>query len=88
VKEFAVYTVARLGLFVASYAVVVGVYMLFAGTHAVPLLWPFFVAVVISAVASYYLLKGPRERFAAKVGQRAAAASRRFEEARAKEDLD
>ena len=87
-KEFAVYTVARLGLFVASYAVVVGVYMIFAGTHSVPLLWPFFVAVVISAVASYYLLKGPRERFAARVERRAAAASRRFEEARAKEDRD
>ena len=87
-KEFTVYTLARIGLFVASYAVVVGVYMLFAGTHAVPLIWPFFVAVVISAVASYYLLKGPRQRFAARVERRAAAASRRFEEARAKEDVD
>jgi cytochrome bd-type quinol oxidase subunit 1 len=88
VKEFTVYTLARIGLFVASYAVVVGVYLLIAGTHTVPLIWPFVVAIVISAVASYYLLKGPRARFAMKVEQRAAAASRRFEAARAKEDAD
>jgi hypothetical protein len=86
VKEFAVYTLARLGVFVASYAVVVGVYMLVAGTDHVPVLWPFLAAIVISAVASYYLLRGPRERFARRVEARAAAATRRFEAARAKED--
>ncbi len=86
VKEFVVYTLARLGLFVASYALVVGVYLLAAQTTKVPVFWPFVVAIVISAVASVYLLRGPRHRFAAKVEQRAAAATRRFDEARAKED--
>ncbi len=42
----------------------------------------------MSAVASYFLLQGPRERFAARVETRAAAMSQRFEEARAKEDED
>jgi predicted Co/Zn/Cd cation transporter (cation efflux family) len=88
VKEFVVYTVARLALFVASYAVIAAVYMLVSGTSSVPLVWPLLLAAVVSAVASLYLLKGPRERFAARVEQRASNISRRFEEARAKEDQD
>ena len=87
-KEFAVYTLARLGLFVATYAVIVGVYMLVAGTDHVPLLWPFLLAAVISAVASYYLLQGPRQRFAARVDARAKAAAQRFDAARTREDED
>jgi hypothetical protein len=88
VREFAVYTLARVGLFVASYAVVAGVYVLVTGSREVPLLWPFVVAIVMSAVASFYLLGGMRDRFAAVVERRAAAASRRFEAARAKEDVE
>ncbi|HET9828657.1 MAG TPA: DUF4229 domain-containing protein [Nocardioidaceae bacterium] len=87
-KEFAIYTVARLGLFVASYAVISGIYMLVTGTDSVPLIWPLLLAAIVSAVASLYLLKGPRTRFAARVEQRAATMTRRFEEARAKEDQD
>lgn len=85
-KEFFVYTAARLGLFVASYAIVIGIYLLVTGERSVPLFWPFLLAIVISSVASVYLLKGQRARFAAVVERRAAAASRRFEQARAKED--
>ena len=51
-----------------------------------PLIWPFLVAVVISAVASFYLLRGMRERFALVVEARANRASQKFEEMRAKED--
>jgi hypothetical protein len=86
VKEFAIYTVSRLGLFVASYAVVIGIYLLVTGGDSVPLFWPFLLAIVISSVGSVYLLKGQRARFAAVVERRAAAASRRFEASRAKED--
>ncbi len=85
-KEFWIYTASRLGLFVASYALVVGVYLLVTGNHSVPLIWPFLLAVAISMVASLYLLRGQRARFAAVVQRRAEAASRRFEAARAKED--
>ena len=42
----------------------------------------------ILLVASYYLLQGPRSRFAARVEKRASDMSRRFEEVRAKEDHD
>lgn len=85
-KEFAVYTLARIGLFVASYALIVGVYLLLSGGSSVPVLWPLLLAAVVSAVASYKLLAGPRERFAARVERTADASARRFEQARAKED--
>ena len=87
-KDFAVYTVARIGLFVASFAVIAGAWMLVTDSERVPLLWPLLLSAVVSAVASYHLLQGPRSRFAARVEARAAAASRRFEQARAKEDQD
>ena len=87
-KDFAIYTVARIGLFVASYAVIAGVWMLASGSSSVPILWPLLLAAVMSAVASFYLLRGRRARFAARVDARASAAVRRFEEVRAKEDQD
>jgi mannitol-specific phosphotransferase system IIBC component len=88
VKEFVVYTVARIGLFAASFAIIAGIYILVTGSDSVPIVWPVLLAAVVSAVASLYLLKGPRARFAARVEQRASAMTRRFEEARAKEDQD
>ncbi len=80
------YTLARIGLFVASYLVIIGIWV--AITGAVNLLVPLLLAAVVSAVASYYLLSGPRTRFAARVDARASTIARRFEESRAKEDQD
>lgn len=88
VKEFVIYTLARLGLFVASYAVIVGVFWLVTDGRPVPVLWPLLLAAVVSAVASYKMLAVPRARFAAVVERRAEASARRFEQARSKEDLD
>ena len=85
-KEFAIYTAARIGLFVVSYAVVVGIYLLVSGEREIPMFWPFLVAVLISAVASAYLLRAQRERFALVVQRRAEKASARLEQARSKED--
>ena len=85
-KEFAVYTLARIGLFVASYAVIAGIYLLVTGGDSLPLLWPLLLAAVVSALASYVMLRGQRDRFAAVIQRRADAASRRFEESRTKED--
>ena len=86
-KEFIVYTAARFGLFVATYAVVLGIYVRVAGTP-VPVRWRLLLAAVISTMASVYLLRGMRERFALKVQERADRMSQRFEEMRAKEDHD
>jgi hypothetical protein len=78
-KEFVVYTLSRLGLFVAAYALVVGVYLLVTGGSSVPLLWPVVVAAVLSSVASVTMLRRQRERFAAAVEQRARKAASRNE---------
>jgi hypothetical protein len=86
VKEFAVYTAARVGLFLVAYGLVVGIYLLVTGSDQIPLIWPFLVAVVISAVGSVLLLGRQREAFARVVQGRAERASARFEQARAKED--
>lgn len=85
-KEFAVYTLARLGLFVLAWVLIVVGYRLVTGGDEVPQLWPFLAAVVVSSIASVYLLRRQRERFAAVIERRAAAASRRLEAARSKED--
>lgn len=85
-KEFWVYTASRIGLFVVSYAVIAAVYLLVTDDTQLPLIWPFLLAAVISSIASVYLLRGQRERFAAVVQRRADAASARFEQARSKED--
>ncbi len=87
-KEFVVYTVARIGLFVATYALIAGLYLLLTRGDALPVLWPLLLAAVLSAAASYPLLAGPRERFAASVERRAHNATRRFEDLRSREDAD
>ncbi len=87
-KHFLAYTAARLGLFLVTYGVVVGVYLLLGGGTPLPLIWPLVLAAVVSGVVSAYALRGPRQRFAAVVEQRADRMSRRFEEMKAKEDVD
>jgi protein-S-isoprenylcysteine O-methyltransferase Ste14 len=86
VKEFVVYTVLRILLLVASFGVVFGIWALVA--DSVPLLWVVVIAFVLSGLASYFLLNGPRTAFAARVEERAARASAAFEDRRAREDVD
>ncbi len=85
-KEFWVYTLMRLGLFLGTFAIVFGVWFLVSGD--VPVLWVVVIAFVVSGVGSYYLLERQREAFAAKVEGRAAKAAQKLEEQRAKEDAD
>lgn len=87
VKPFVIYTLLRLGLFVATYAVLGGLWILVAGSDG-SLLWPFIAAVIVSSVLSLKLLGKQRERFAAVVQQRAEKATARFDEIKAKEDAD
>ncbi len=87
-KEFAVYTVARFGVFLATYGIVAGLYLLVTGGDSLPLLWPLLLAAVLSTAASTYLLRGMRDRFALQVQRRAERMSARFEEMRSKEDHD
>ncbi len=86
VKEFWIYTGLRLAVLVASLGIVAGIWMLVA--DEVPVLWVVVVAFVLSGVASYVLLAGPREAFARRVELRATRATEAFEARRSKEDAD
>ncbi|MGN6251855.1 MAG: DUF4229 domain-containing protein [Marmoricola sp.] len=87
-KAFVVYTVLRILLFVACYAVLAGIWVLVGGNSSSAFVWPFVGAAVISSLLSLRLLNGPRERFAASVQARAERATARFEEMRSSEDAD
>lgn len=86
VKEFVVYTALRIALFLGSLALVFGIWWLVAGEVLV--LWAVVIAFVLSGLGSLWLLNGPREAFAMRVQERAARASKAFEEMKAKEDVD
>lgn len=85
-KEFVIYSGLRLLLLVGCFVVVVGVWSLLDSDDEVPVLGPLLVAVLLSGVASYFLLNRQREAFARRVETRAARATAKFEEMRAKED--
>ncbi|WP_299932781.1 DUF4229 domain-containing protein [uncultured Nocardioides sp.] len=86
-KEFVVYTVMRVLLFLASFGVVVGVMALaFDGRYN--LFWAVILAFLISGIASYFILNRQREAFARRVEARASRASAAFEERKAREDQD
>ena len=85
-KEFWVYTGLRAVLFLATFALVVGVWLLFS--DEVPLVWAVVLAVAISGVGSYFVLQRSREAFARKVQTRAERASSAFEARKSREDAD
>jgi hypothetical protein len=87
VKEFVIYTAARLGLFVLTYAVLAGLWLLVMGQQNA-LIWPFVIAIVISSLLSLKFLAPQREAFARRVDERAHRATARFEEIRSREDAD
>ena len=87
-KHFVVYTLLRLGLFVATYAVLAGLAVALFGNEPSVLFVTLVVAAVLSSLLSLKLLAGPRERFAASVEARASRARGKFEEMRSREDAD
>lgn len=85
-KEFWVYTGLRVLLFLATLALVFGVWLLVA--DEVPVLWAVVIAFAISGIASFYLLDRSRQAFAQRVQARAERASAAIEAQRSKEDVD
>lgn len=85
-KQFWIYTGLRLLFFVAAAVVVFGIWLAVAGSA--PIMWVLLVALVISGVASYFLLGRQRAALARHVDDRARRASAKFEEMKAKEDVD
>lgn len=85
-KEFVTYTALRALVFVATAAIVAGIWSAIAGS------FPWFpvlvIALLISGIASWFVLNAQRGAFASRVEQRAAKAAQAFEARRAKEDQD
>ena len=87
-KPFLLYTLARVLLFAAAWALVWLVASAWLEWSSVTALWTALLAMVVSSVASIFLLRGLRRRFAAGVEQRAARIQRRYEASKRKEDVD
>jgi len=87
VKAFVIYTGLRLALFLVCYLVLGGLYLLVIGETG-SLVWPFIAAVLVSSLLSLKYLAPQREAFAAVVDARAHKAAARFEERKAREDVD
>lgn len=81
-----VYTALRVGMFVATLAIVAGIWALVSGRNEVPVVWVVVIAFMISGVASIRLLNAQREALARNVQTRAERASAKFEEIRSRED--
>jgi hypothetical protein len=84
VKEFVVYTVLRLVVLVATFAIVAGIWILASGN--LNWFWALVIAFLASGVASYTLLNRQRMAFAARVDARAHKAAAAFEAMKSKED--
>ena len=85
-KEFWIYTGLRLGLFAASVAVVGGIWL--AVSDSASVMWILIISLVVSGLASYFLLGRQRSALAHHVDDRARRASAKFDEMKAKEDVD
>ena len=85
-KEFWIYTLLRIVLFLGSLGIVAGVWRLV--DDEVPIFWAVVIAFVMSGLGSYVLLNRPREALAQRVDERARRMTSKLEEARAKEDAD
>jgi uncharacterized membrane protein YhaH (DUF805 family) len=86
VREFWIYTGLRLLLFAASVVIVGGVWL--AVADSANLMWVLLISLVLSGLASFFLLGRQRAALARHVNDRARRASASFEELKAKEDVD
>lgn len=86
-KEVLIYSAARLGLFLACYSLMAGVWAIFNGTEGI-LFVPAVAALILSMLLSFRVLRKQREVLAARVQARAERASSKFDELKSKEDVD
>ncbi|MEH3033400.1 MAG: DUF4229 domain-containing protein [Aeromicrobium erythreum] len=87
-KSFWTYTAARLGVFVATYLVVLGIGYFVFDLSTLTNLVVLLIALVASSVVSVFALAGLRDRLAADIQARAERMSSRIEESRRAEDVD
>ncbi len=83
-KEFLVYTGLRILIFAGWLVVVIGIWSIFSDRLNLPV--AVIIALLLSGVASYFLLNRPREALARRVDSGAKRASAKLEERRSRED--
>lgn len=84
-KEFVVYTLLRVVLFLGALGITVGIWGV-VSDEGVPMIWAVVIAFLVSGIGSLFLLDRQRERFARVVQTRAEKATHRFEETNSRED--
>lgn len=87
-KAFWVYTLARLGVFLATYAVVWGLSRIWIDSTTLVNLWVLLLSLVISSAISIFTLAGLRNQLAGRLQEQASAINDRIEESRRAEDVD
>lgn len=87
-KPFALYTAARLVLFAATWGLVWLVASIWLEWSSVTALWTALIAMAISALASFVLLRDLRQRLAQRVDERAVRMQQAYDAAKRKEDAD
>lgn len=87
-KVFAVYTLARLGLFLAVYGLIWLVFGHWIAWNSLSALYTAIIAMVISSLVAFATLSSLRDRLAVQVEQRAHRAKVAFDARRSAEDDD
>lgn len=87
-KVFAVYTLARLGLFLAAYGLIWLVFGHWIAWNSLSALYTAIIAMVISSLVAFATLSSLRDRLAVQVEQRAHRAKAAFDARRSAEDDD
>lgn len=85
-KPFVLYTLARLGLFLAVYGLIWLVFGRWIGWSSISALYTALIAMVISSVIALTALRGLRDDFALLVARRAERAKAAFEASKRSED--
>ncbi|MFS0883933.1 DUF4229 domain-containing protein [Aeromicrobium sp. 179-A 4D2 NHS] len=88
-KAFWTYTLARLGVFAVTWAVLFGLSrLIFDHPSTVLDVWVLLLALIVSGAISVFVLAGLRDRVAVRLQDRARALNERIEESRRAEDVD
>ncbi len=87
-KAFLTYTAARIAVFAVTFGVVWGIASIFFESGNTFSLLVLLVALILSSVASIFLLADLRNKLALNVQQRAERMTERLEESRRAEDID
>lgn len=78
-KDILIYNAMRLGVFLATFSLVLSIWAVSNGGSVATsqLMWVLIISFVVSGIASYFLLRRQREKFAVKVENVASRAARR-----------